>query len=718
MNKKNYAWLTVAFLVACGQQNNPQTQTLNPVVPAIIGSGDDRHFESQVVINYTDETSLNTAVRAIKGTVLGTLPEIKAALVSVKGSAIKATVVAKNVAGVVAQLNYANVDAPNQDPTLTIGQTDLQTAASSPDQFLDGVNSIAQYALDPRHLNAKVAWDKGFDGNGVVVAIVDDPSDISSPELNPTWSGLAYDPATATTYTNATAWRTFAAAQTGNYHGTYTASTVAAALDGKGVVGIAPKAKTMPIAIFNSGYVGDFAVARGVIWATNNGAKVQNHSWGGGGVGRVVLKDAFDYALSNGVSMIVSAGNDYKETVKVPAGLPGTVASGAAKGDRNRLNFSNTGRHISSVAPGFNVLLSSPTWANTFTSQYGTTAAPTLGNNPGQAYGLISGTSFSGPYTAGIAAMILGKCPNATPYQVRRVMEETADATVGTNASGFDKDTGWGHLNAGAVANRLSTCANLPAKGSVAKVEVQYYTGAAPATGLLANVILREKGLIESASNDPSQIYEANVDSDGVASFYEIKPGAYDIYVAGPDITVTGDLPSGRGVLVGSMTTTVGSSHATPDTKRVLLTGTPVNLNPTDPYEPNDTFAQSDSNSATALTLNTAGVTGQTAYIFGKPRDFDVYRFTAAANDKVQIQVNAQSSIGGALDSFVTLYDSAGTVIASNDDNGSLTDSFINTTTLATAGMYYIEVTSYDIDAGGTDDSPFNKYQLKLTKIP
>ncbi|MCH1927786.1 S8 family serine peptidase, partial [Shewanella sp. C31] len=91
-------------------------------------------------------------------------------------------------------------------------------------------------------------------------------------------------------------------------------------------------------------------------------------------------KEAFDYALANGVVVVASAGNSYKDEVRTPAGYPGIIASAAADGNRNKTSFSTYGRHISSAAPGLDVLLANPTWL-------------------GGGYGLISGTSFSGPYT-------------------------------------------------------------------------------------------------------------------------------------------------------------------------------------------------------------------------------------------------------------------------------------------------------------------------------
>jgi hypothetical protein len=411
---------------------------------------------------------------------------------------------------------------------------------------------------------------------------------------------------------------------------------------------------------------------------------VLNNSWGGLGYGNLV-KEAFDYALANGVVVVASAGNSSKDEVRTPAGYPGVIASAAADGNRNKTDFSTYGRHISSAAPGLDVLLANPTWL-------------------GGGYGLISGTSFSGPYTAAAAALVKGACPGATPYQVRRALETT------TWEKTFTREKGWGHLNAGNLANLLAQgCSALPQKGSVVKVKVEYQNERGNFPGLLADVILRGQGLRPGDPTDPTPIYWARTDQNGEAWFYEIAPGTYEIYVAGADLALTGGFPEERGTFVGTLVATSGSTAANPDFKLVRLLASEVNLNPTDPYEPNDSLAQ-----ATPIAY---GQTTQLAYIFGQPQDYDFFTFTGSAGDQIQARVYARSSIGGTLDSYLFLLDQNGNLLAENDDivSGQITDSEI-AYTLPADGRYYLVVTSYTIVSGGQDDSPFNKYRLELRK--
>ncbi|WP_243031280.1 S8 family serine peptidase [Thermus altitudinis] len=672
------------LLAACSQ---PPAQTHQPISAGITVTTEGvRHFQGQVVVGYQDEAALQEAIGKLGAVEIARIPELRAALLQVKGNAVKASRTLKGLPGIrYAEPHLAQILPPSEDPVEQPRHRNeaLQTLGNPSDQILD---ELPQYALDPRHLNAKAAWDLGFEGEGVVVAIIDDPADVTHPDLAQNWAGKAYDPVTNTTYTDPNGWLSFINNNPNLSHGTFVASAVSAAKDGRGIAGLAPKTKFLPVAIFQPNYVGDFYVARGIVWAVNNGAQVLNNSWGGLGYGNLV-KEAFDYALANGVVVVASAGNSYKDEVRTPAGYPGIIASAAADGNRNKTAFSTFGRHISSAAPGLDVLLANPTWL-------------------GGGYGLISGTSFSGPYTAAAAALVKAACPGATPYQVRRALETT------TWERSFSREKGWGHLNVGNLANLLSQgCTALPAPGSVVKIKVEYFNENGLFPGLFADVMLRGKGLRAGDSTDPTPVYWARTDMSGEAWFYEIAPGEYDIYVAGADLSLTGGLPEERGTFVGTLVATPGSSPGNPDFKLVRLNASEVNLNPHDPYEPNDNLAQ-----AQPLTY---GTLTQLAYIFGQPRDFDYFAFSGSAGDAIRARVYAKSSIGGTLDSYLYLLDANGNVLAENDDMvpGQITDSEISLT-LTVTGTYYLVVTSYTIASSPTaaDDSPFNKYRLELTK--
>lgn len=687
------SWLLALALLALGACTQAPTgqRPISPTSSAVVEREGVRYLQHQVVVGYADEGALQEAIRRLGATEVDRIPELRAALLSVSQDALKASRTLKGFPGIrYAEPHYAMVTAPKEDPVEKpkasgggVEALGLRPLGNPSDQILD---ELPQYALDPRHLDAKAAWDAGYEGEGVVVAIIDDPADVTHPDLAANWAGKAYDPVTNTVYTDAEAWVNFIESldPANISHGTFVASTVSAVKDGQGIAGLAPSSKFLPVAIFQPDYVGDFYVARGVVWAVNQGAQVLNNSWGGLGYGNLV-KEAFDYALANGVVVVASAGNSSKDEVRTPAGYPGIIASVAADGNREKTDFSTYGRHVSSAAPGLDVLLANPTWL-------------------GGGYGLISGTSFSGPYTAAAAALVKGACPSATPYQVRRALETT------TWEGSFSREKGWGHLNARTLANLLQGgCAALPGKGSVVRVKVEYQNERGRFPGLLADVILMGQDLRPGDPTDPTPIYWARTDQNGEAWFYEIAPGTYEIYVAGADLALTGGLPEERGTFVGTLVANPGSSASNPDFKWVLLNAAEVNLNPTDPYEPNDSLSQ-----ATPIAYETLT---QLAYIYGQDRDFDWFSFQGQAGDAIKARVYARSSLGGTLDSYLYLYDANGNLLAENDDivSGQITDSEI-TFTLSQDGTYYLVVTSYTIATGGSDDNPFNKYRLELRK--
>jgi len=684
-----------ALLASCSQQTPAAANPTSPASPVqatpaaeIATVGKVSYVKNEVVVAYESDAGLQAAVSAIGGTVVQTIPEIRTALVRVGGDALKLASTASKLGGV----RYASINtvvAPAETPT--VAPTSLSPQAASADQIFD---ELPQYALDPRHLNAQAAWDRGLTGKGVVVAVIDDPGDVTHPDLAPNWAGKAFDPAQNKTYTNGEEWKAYFR-KPENSHGTFVASSIIAAKNGKGIVGLAHEAKWMPVVMFNPGGYSSFNIALGAVWATNNGARVINNSWGGG-VSFGPVKDAFDYAMANGTTIVASMGNSYHDEFQYPAALPGVIASGALDGSNRKVTFSTSGRHISSSAPGQDTMLANPTWN-------------------GGGYALISGTSFSSPYTTAVAALVLQKCPAATPYQVRRVMEMNADGSIGTNPNGFDRETGWGRLDAGKIAQNLTDCAALPAKGANVHVNVAYINGQGTQNGILGDVMLRGQGMRAGASDDPTPLYLSPTDENGDARFSEIAPGTYDLYVAGPDLSVTGGSTEERGTFVGTLTATSGSTYYQPDQKRILLPATFVDTNPTDPYEPNDTLAQ-------AKTI-AYGQTTQLAYIYGQPQDADYFKFTAAAGDQIKADVLAAGQIGGQLDSYLFLYGPDGTtVLAENDDRGTPridSDSEI-TFTIPAPGTYYLKVSSCDISCDPkepqNDNNPFNKYRLKLSK--
>jgi hypothetical protein len=106
--------------------------------------------------------------------------------------------------------------------------------------------------------------------------------------------------------------------------------------------------------------------------------------------------------------------------------------------------------------------------------------------------------------------------------------------------------------------------------------------------------------------------------------------------------------------------------------------------------EPNNGFAQ-----AQPLTLPQA-VDGT----IGQPQDVDVFRFEGKAGQRVVLEVFAARH-GSALDSVLTLYDSGGRELASNDDADGSADSRLEVT-LPRDGTYFVSLLDAHDQGGPT----------------
>jgi subtilisin family serine protease len=147
----------------------------------------------------------------------------------------------------------------------------------------------------------------------------------------------------------------------------------------------------------------------------------------------VPITIAADLAVKRGIVVVNSAGNEGYDathnTLVAPADGDSVIAVGAVTSSGTRASFSSVGNTVDGrikpdvMAMGSGVRVASPYSDNGYTSS--------------------SGTSFSCPLAAGVAALILSENPTLTPMQVRDAMRNTAN-----NAASPNREYGWGILNA------------------------------------------------------------------------------------------------------------------------------------------------------------------------------------------------------------------------------------------------------------------------------
>lgn len=231
-------------------------------------------------------------------------------------------------------------------------------------------------------------------------------------------------------------------------HGTHVAGIIAATgQNGVGIIGVAPRAKVMPVKGLDDlgcGTASDIADA--IRYAVDAGADVINLSIGGP-LGSSLIEEALTYASRKGTVLVAAAGNGgWDVTQFLPAAHPMVIAVSATDRFDQKPRFSNFGSKIAVAAPGgdeFDALDTDRTFENILSLRAQTTGSPEMvvGND----YYRAEGTSMAAAYVSGIAALVLDAQPALPRRLVPFVLEGSAD-DVG--APGFDFYSGYGRVDA------------------------------------------------------------------------------------------------------------------------------------------------------------------------------------------------------------------------------------------------------------------------------
>jgi type VII secretion-associated serine protease mycosin len=199
----------------------------------------------------------------------------------------------------------------------------------------------------------------------------------------------------------------------GDGHGTATTGIIAAGTgNGTGIAGVAWNAKVRPVKVLNDyGEGTDANVINGINWAVKNGVRVINMSLGGD-EDNPILHQAIQNAVAQGVVLVAAAGNTGVSAPHYPAAYPEVLSVGATNWYGALTEFSTYGDTVDIAAPGYDI----------------TSTAPRAQTGPGyEPYWLgLSGTSFSSPIVAGVAALVRNKWPSLTPAQVMARLKATA----------------------------------------------------------------------------------------------------------------------------------------------------------------------------------------------------------------------------------------------------------------------------------------------------
>lgn len=201
-------------------------------------------------------------------------------------------------------------------------------------------------------------------------------------------------------------------------HGTHVAGTIAQSTgNGKGVAGMAPQARLMPIKVlsaFGGGTSHD--IAEGIRWAVDHGARVLNLSLGGGGRS-LAMESAVAYARKRGAVVVCAAGNSGGRGVSYPAAYPGAFAVSAVGPKGAAAPYTSYGPEVQIAAPGGDKSLGEEAGVLQQTLAEGSTTEAD--------YRWFQGTSMATPHVAGAAALLMSLGVTA-PGAVERLLTGNA----------------------------------------------------------------------------------------------------------------------------------------------------------------------------------------------------------------------------------------------------------------------------------------------------
>ncbi|MEV0649074.1 S8 family serine peptidase [Phytomonospora sp. NPDC050363] len=330
-----------------------------------------------------------------------------------------------SVAGVTARmpgLGMSAVAHTKADPVLWHQVTDGDVAQL----WLDGTRRVSLAESVPQ-IKAPQAWEAGYDGEGVTVAVLDTGVDATHPDL----AGRVIEA------------RDFTGGPDGTTdtvgHGTHVASIIAgsgAASQGR-YKGAAPGAELLVGKVCPDSSCPDSAILAGMEWAARSGADVVNMSLGGPDTPGV---DPLEQAVAElseqyGTLFVVASGNS---GISAPVDSPGSAEQALTVGavDKSGVlaEFSSRGPRVGDAglkpditAPGVGIVAAAA-------------AGGQVGEPAGEGYVSMDGTSMATPHVAAAAAILKQRHPGWSGPRLKAALMGSASPAEAVSA--YDQGAG------------------------------------------------------------------------------------------------------------------------------------------------------------------------------------------------------------------------------------------------------------------------------------
>ena len=296
-------------------------------------------------------------------------------------------------------------------------------------------------------LNVEGAWELGLDGDPYVhnsTAVRDTPVKVAVIDTGLYGTGTTEEQHEDIDYNHVVDGYNFATTDEGEPdvqgHGTFVSGLIAAKVNNAvGVAGAAPGAYIVPCKVFDSSDASTEDVVSAIYYAVDE-AKVDviNMSLGSE-YNDTSLQEACDYAVEQGVIVVASAGNDGVSTPNYPAAYDSVVGVASVDSDKARSTWSQYGKSVFVTAPGESVT----------STYYGSSSS----------YTTASGTSFSGPEVAALAAICRAVYPDMTQDVFKDFLIQTS---TDLGSAGYDDYYGYGLVNFEAMGQTVLASQTLP----------------------------------------------------------------------------------------------------------------------------------------------------------------------------------------------------------------------------------------------------------------
>ncbi|GAA0697758.1 S8 family serine peptidase [Kitasatospora atroaurantiaca] len=361
-------------------------------------------------------------------------------------------------AGFAAKLRSSKtIDSVGASRTKGIVQSDVETtveAAVPAAAPADGSEPLEANQWDLRQIGADKAHATTLGSRRVVVGVLDSGIDATHEDLAPNVDASQSVSCLDSGKPN-TDWKAWQ--PTTSDHGTHVAGTIAAAKNGKGIVGIAPNVRLAAVKVVDDGgfIYPEYAIC-GFVWAGEHHFQVTNNSYyidpwlfnckNDPDQAAVLtgVRRAVAFSQRNGVLNVAAAGNEnidlaHKTTdtsspddttpvprpvddncLSLPTELPGVVitTSVGVKGEKSFYSSYGLGK-ATVAAPGGDSRYQLPDTPD----KNGRVLSTILGGK----YGYKQGTSMASPHTTGVVALLASSHPWAGPDELRHLLLSQAD---------------------------------------------------------------------------------------------------------------------------------------------------------------------------------------------------------------------------------------------------------------------------------------------------